>query len=616
MNGEWQHRMRLPRCGPIELAEEAILFRIWAPLVSNMELVLYEGEQPRIVAMQREERCYYSHREGQVPEGLRYAFRLNGSHEFADPCSRWQPNGPHQPSAVARASRFRWTDSTWRGVRRQDLVIYELHVGTFTPEGTFAAVIPRLPALKELGITAIELMPIGQFPGSRNWGYDGVLIYAAQNTYGGPAGLVQLVDACHAHGIAVLLDVVYNHCGPEGNYLSRFGPYFSDCYSTPWGSAVNFDGGGSDAVRQFVLDNVQMWLADYHLDGLRLDAVHAIYDFSARHLLADIQEVASLESQRQGRPLHIIAESDLNDPRLLLPENRGGFNLAAQWSDDFHHAVHSFLTGERNSYYCDFGTAEQLAEAFTEPFLYRGQYSRFRNRRHGAPPSGLAGDRFITSLQNHDQIGNRPGAERLTRLLSQPQLRLAASMLLLSPYLPLVFMGEEYGEEAPFPFFCSFSDAELVEKIRAGRQADFELHGASGTAPDPLAEETYNSAQLTWSWAEGSFSGQIRLLYADLLSARRLWPALRNFDRPRVRLIPSASGGRILELVRQSAADDGKELLALFNLGEEPAAFADADGESTHLEFSSESSRYGGRRIDADSPRTMHPWECLVFSRT
>src|SRR5262249_41487759 len=331
--------------------------------------------------------------------------------------------------------------------------------------GTFDAVIPRLNDLRDLGVTAVEMMPIAQFPGSRNWGYDGVLLYAVQNSYGGPFGLQKLVDACHAAGLAVFLDVVYNHLGPEGNYLAEFGPYFTDRYKTPWGLAVNFDGPGSDAVRQFVLDNVRMWLEEFHFDGLRLDAVHAIFDLGARHILQAIQEEADGVAASTGRAVHVVAESDLNDPRLLLPPERGGYGMSAEWADDLHHAAHAFLTGERQGYYVDYGDVEHLADVLSQPFLWGRAYSRFRGRKHGAAaPPELTGDRFVVCLQNHDQIGNRATGERLCALVRDPaKRRLATAYLFLSPYLPLIFMGEEYGEENPFPFFCSFGDPGLIE---------------------------------------------------------------------------------------------------------------------------------------------------------
>ena len=501
--------------------------------------------------MQPEEGGYYSHSETGIAPGQRYAYRLGEGPERPDPCSLWQPDGVQGPSAVVIPGKFTWGDQDWKGLRREDLVFYELHVGTFTPEGTFDAIIPRLRELRDLGITAVELMPIGQFPGNRNWGYDGVLPYAAQDSYGGPHGLQRLVDACHAEGLAIFLDVVYNHFGPEGNYLGEFGRYFNDRYKTPWGAAVNYDGHGCDPVRDYVLDNVRMWLEEFHFDGLRVDAVHAIFDLSARHILRAIAETAGDAGSRRGWPASVIGESDLNDPRVLYPHDRGGYGLDAQWSDDFHHAAHAFLTGERAGYYVDFGEAEHLAKAFERPFVYAWDYSPHRGRKHGAPPEGLPGDRFVVCLQNHDQVGNRANGDRLTMLLKSPaEKRLAAGLLLLSPHLPLLFMGEEYGEENPFPFFCSFDDPELVRSIREGRKKEFEAFTGNGEVPDPQSEGTFASAKLGWSWPEDTHRAGLRRLYRDMLSARRLWPALRDFERRSARLVPDEKRGPVLELAR------------------------------------------------------------------
>ena len=315
------------RCGALATAGGSVLFRVWAPAAERVALVLIDGDARRELAMEPEPGGDHHLEVGDVPEGRRYAFRLGGGPERPDPCSLWQPEGVHGPSAVVRPDRFRWTDDGWKGVRREDLVFYELHVGTFSPEGTFEGVIPRLRDLRELGVTAVEILPVAQFPGSRNWGYDGVLPYAAQDSYGGPQGLQRLVDACHAEGLAIFLDVVYNHMGPEGNYLGEFGRYFNDRYKTPWGAAVNYDGHGCDAVRDYVLDNVRMWLEEFHFDGLRLDAVHAIFDLGARHILRAIEEVAEDVADRRGWPATIVAESDLNDPRLLYSRERGGHAL-------------------------------------------------------------------------------------------------------------------------------------------------------------------------------------------------------------------------------------------------------------------------------------------------
>ncbi len=605
--------MAVRRCGARGGVSGTVSWRVWAPCVERVDLVLIDGPRRRTCPMQAEERGHFHHTQADTPEGQRYAYRLNGGPERPDPGSLWQPEGVHKASAVVRPERFAWTDREWKGVRREDLVFYELHVGTFTPQGTFEAVIARLPDLRELGVTAVELMPVGQFPGTRNWGYDGVLPFAAQNSYGGPHGLHKLVDACHAAGLAIFLDVIYNHLGPEGNYLADFGPYFTDRYKTPWGKALNFDDAGCDAVRDYVLDNARMWLEEFHFDGLRLDAVHAIFDFGARHILRDVKAVAEEVSRQTGRIVHIIAESDLNDPRLLLPPERGGHGLDAQWSDDFHHAVHAYFTGEGRGYYTDFGQARQVAQVLTQPFLYAGDYSPHRDRKHGSPPEDLSGDRFVVCLQNHDQIGNRASGDRLLALLRDPaRQRLATSLLLLSPHLPLLFMGEEYGEEHPFPFFCSFGDAPLIEAVREGRKREFADFVGEGTVPDPHAEETFASAHLSWSWPEGTWSAGLRRLHADLLAARRGWPALRDFDRRTARLLPDGDSGPLLELVRGEPGAN-TTVLALFNLGERHHPLPGATLGGQKVLFSSESSRYSGRRQDCRSLDELLPYECVVF---
>jgi maltooligosyltrehalose trehalohydrolase len=501
-------------------------------------------------------------------------------------------------------------------VRREELVFYELHVGTFAPEGTFDGVIPRLPELYDLGITALEIMPVGQFPGDRNWGYDGVLAYAAQDTYGGPHGLQRLVDACHAAGLAIVLDVVYNHFGPEGNYMAEFGSYFNNQYAIPWGAAVNYDGRDCTAVRDFVLDNVRMWLEEFHFDGLRLDAVHAIFDLGARHILRAIQEVAEDVGSRRGWPAMVVAESDLNDPCVLYSREHGGHGLDAQWSDDFHHAIHAFLTGERGGYYVDFGEAHHLAKAFDCPFVYAWDYSRFRGRKHGALPAGLSGDRFVVSIQNHDQVGNRARGDRLSSLLESPsKQRLAASLLLLSPYLPLLFMGEEYGEEAPFPFFCSFSDSKLVQAVHEGRRKEFEAFGWQGEVPDPQAEATFAAAKLSWAWPEGTPRAGLRRLYRDLISARREWPSLRDFQRRSARLLPDAQRGPILELIRGEVAA-GSSIRICFNLSDQPQPVLDGFPTGMRMLFSSEATDYGGSRDAAGAIAALYPFECIVFGPT
>ena len=598
--------MRARRCGAV-VDGGGVAWRVWAPRAKAVELVLIDGDPRRGTPMQAEDFGYFRTVPREVPDGQRYAFRLDGGEDRPDPCSLWQPDGVFGPSAVVRPDRFAWTDSAWRGVAREDLVFYELHVGTFTREGTFEAIIPRLRSLRELGVTAIEIMPVGQFSGTRNWGYDGVLPYATQNNYGGPQGLQKLVDACHAAGLAVFLDVVYNHLGPEGNYLHEFGPYFTDRYKTPWGQAINFDGPASDPVRDYFLDNARMWLEEFHFDGLRLDAVHAIYDLGARHILRAVKDVADDVARRQNRKVHVVGESDQNDPRVVLPPERGGHGLDAQWSDDFHHAVHAFFTGERRGYYSDYGDAGQLAEALRTPFLYAWTYSPHRGRKHGAPPpADVGGDRFVVCVQNHDQVGNRAKGDRLPTLLDSPaKQRLASSLLLLSPHLPLLFMGEEYGEDRPFPFFCSFRGEELILAVREGRKKEFaDFLGGGEDVPPPDAEETFRSAVLSWEWPEGSPKAGIRRLYGDLLAARRLWPAMRDFGRREARLL---GAGEVLELDRGTG---GGSLRVHANLTNRRQPLPEAPAGATML-FASESTRYGGTRREGRH-RELLPYECAV----
>jgi maltooligosyltrehalose trehalohydrolase len=614
-----------PLCGVMGLADGSVCWRVWAPRARHVDLVLIDGNERHTFPMTAEQHGYFSHTKTAIAEQQHYAYRLDGGPERPDPASLWQPQGVHRPSAVLRPERFRWSDAAWSGIERKDLVFYELHVGTFTSEGTFDAIIPRLGTLRDLGITAVELMPVGQFPGTRNWGYDGVHLFAPQNSYGGPHGLHRLVDACHATGLAVFLDVVYNHLGPEGNYLGEFGPYFSDRYRTFWGPAFNFDGAGCDPVRDFILENVRLWIAGYHFDGLRLDAVHAIYDIGPRHILRAIKEAGTRAAGRLERRVHIIAESNLNDARLLQPPEVGGHGLDAQWHDDFHHAVHSYLTGERQGYYADFGRADDFPKLFEKTFLLDGCYSRYRDRCHGAPVGDLLGDQFVISIQNHDQVGNRARGERLSRLLSSPAQRLAASLLLLAPHLPLMFMGEEYGEDQPFLFFCSFLDADLIERVREGRRREFTGFGWQGEVPDPQAEATWALSRLSWSWPDESSRAGLRRLYRDLLTARRSWPALQDFERRAARLVsraadtgqPEGTKAAVLELIRGGKTPiPGVTLRIEFNLSNEPQPSAAGSNSLESLLFSSEAKRYAGARTETDSLLNLLPYECLVYGPT
>jgi maltooligosyltrehalose trehalohydrolase len=459
--------------------------------------------------------------EAHAREGTRYVFRVPDGREFPDPASRFQPDGVHRPSAVVDTRTFKWSDAGFAGHSLCDMVIYELHVGTFTPAGTFDAAISRLDDLADLGITAVEIMPVAQFPGGRNWGYDGVFPFAAQNSYGGPWALQRFVDAAHGRGISVILDVVYNHLGPEGNYFGEFGPVFSGRYCTPWGQAVNFDGPESEPVRSFFIQNALYWLKEFHVDALRLDAVHGIFDFSARHFLAELKEHVQNLSAQEKRKLNVIAESDLNDSRLLHLPVRGGYGLDAQWSDDFHHALHVLLTNESTGYYGDFGTVEDLGIAIRDGWRYSGRYSRFRKRRHGNSPLGISPDHFVVFSQNHDQVGNRAGGERLAALVDFEGAKLAAGVTLLSPFVPLLFMGEEYGEKRPFPYFTSHGDPSLIEAVRRGRREEFAQFGWGDEVADPQDEATFAAAILNYAAKDAEPHRTLRRFYKSLLTLRK-----------------------------------------------------------------------------------------------
>ncbi len=459
-----------------------------------------------------------------------------------DPASRFQPGGVHEASEVV-SQEFNWTDSSWAGLPIQDFILYELHVGTYTAQGSFGAIHEHLDELTDLGITAIELMPVAQFPGDRNWGYDGVYPFAVQNSYGGPSALKALVNACHERGLAVVLDVVYNHLGPEGNYLGQFGPYFTDRYRTPWGTALNFDGAMSDEVRRFFIENALYWITEFHIDALRLDAVHAIMDLSARPFLAELGLAVHEQAERLHRKIYLIPESDANDARLIQRCPRGGFGLDAQWSDDFHHALHTLLTGERTGYYQDFGELHHLSSAISQGWTYSGQYSTHRQRRHGNSPGDIPSHRFVVFIQNHDQIGNRMLGERLGHLVTFEELKLGAGMVLLSPFIPLLFMGEEYAETAPFQYFVNFTDAPLIEAVRRGRREEFTGFQWAGELPDPQDQETFLRCKLSRELREKSHHRELLEFYKELIQLRKTIPALAHLSKDHMGLTADAATG-------------------------------------------------------------------------
>jgi maltooligosyltrehalose trehalohydrolase len=510
-------------------------FQVWAPLSQRVEVHLV-SPQERLVQLTRDTRGYHHAIVDAVEPGHLYLYRLDGTRERPDPASRFQPQGVHGPSEVA-ATDFPWEDGCWYGLSLQDYIIYELHVGAFSHEGTFDAVIAHLDELREFGVTAIELMPVAQFPGNRNWGYDGVYPFAVQNSYGGPNGLKRLVSACHRRGMAAILDVVYNHLGPEGNYLAEFGPYFTDRYHTPWGPAMNFDGRGSDEVRRFFIENALYWVTEFHFDALRLDALHAIVDLSAYPFLEELAARVHEQSERIGRRVYLIAESDLNDTKLIRPRELGGYGLDAQWNDDFHHALHALLTGERSGYYQDFGAIQHLARAFTDGYVYSGDFSTYRGRRHGNASRSLPARQFVVCSQNHDQVGNRMLGERLSQLVCIEGLKLAAATVLLSPFIPLLFMGEEYGEAAPFLYFINHSDPGLVEAVRRGRRDEFAAFQWQGDLPDPQDQATFSRAGLSRERRLGGHHRTLFEFYGELIRVRNTLPALSYLSKDHMEVI-------------------------------------------------------------------------------
>ncbi len=539
-------------------------FLVWAPLQSRVEVKILSPVE-RIIPMEKDECGYWRAGAGSVSPGTKYLFRLDSEKERPDPASRFQPDGVHGPSEIVEHTSFQWEDG-WKGLALQDYVLYELHVGTFTKEGSFDAIIPHLDYLSALGITAIELMPAAQFPGARNWGYDAVYPYAVQNSYGGPEGFKRLVNACHRKGLAVALDVVYNHLGPEGNYLWDYGPYFTDRYKTPWGDAINFDGPYSGGVRSYFIGSALAWVADYHIDALRVDAVHGIFDFSAKHFLQELGERVHARAEELGRKVYVIPESDLNDVRVINPRELGGYGLDAQWNDDFHHALHTLLTGERRGYYADFGKIEHLEKAFREGFVYSGQYSQFRKRRHGNSSGKRPARQFIVFSQNHDQVGNRMLGERLSSLVSFEQLKLAAGAVLFSPFIPLLFMGEEYGETAPFRYFVSHSDGDLIRAVRLGRKEEFKDFGWEGDVPDPQATDTFKESTIDLELRYHDHHQLLITFYRALLRLRKDLTLLNHLSKKDMEVRGYEAEKALF--VRYWQGKD--EVFCLFNFSREP----------------------------------------------
>jgi maltooligosyltrehalose trehalohydrolase len=508
--------------------------RVWAPQAGSVELVTRSGRR----AMQPGPGGWWRVGGPALAHGEDYAFAIDGGEALPDPRSPRQPDGVLGFSRHVDHSKFEWQDNGWRGVPLPGRCLYEMHVGTFTEEGTFDGATKRLDHLCRLGVDAVEVMPIAAFDGRLGWGYDGVALYAVHEPYGGPDGFKRFVDAAHAAGLAVILDVVYNHLGPAGNVLPRYGPYFTDEHVTPWGPAVNLDTAGSDEVRRYVIENALGWVRDYHVDGLRLDAVHALADRRATHLLEEVATEVHALAARLGRHVFLIAESDRNDPRTVTPVEAGGLGLDAQWCDDVHHAIHAALTGERQGYYVDFGSLAVLAKSLTRGFVHDGDYSTFRGRRHGRPyPPHLSGHRLVAYTQTHDQVGNRAKGERTAALMSPGRLRIAATLVLTSAFTPMLFMGEEWAAGTPWRYFTSFSDAELGAAVSAGRRSEFAEHGwPAGEVPDPQDPRTARDSVLDWSELDAEPHAQMLDFYRRLLRLRREVPGLSDGRLQHVRV--------------------------------------------------------------------------------
>lgn len=541
----------------------AVAPRVWAPRASRVDVVVGGRTTP----LAPDGRGWWVGPEP-VPHGTDYAFVLDGGPPRPDPRSPWQPLGVHAASRAFDTDRHAWQDAAWAGRDVRGALIYELHVGTFTEAGTLDAAAGRLGHLVDLGVEVVELMPVAAFPGSRGWGYDGVALFAVHEAYGGPAALQRFVDAAHGQGIAVCLDVVHNHLGPSGNYLSEFGPYFTDAHHTPWGQAVNLDGDGASHVRAFVIENALRWLRDFHIDALRLDAVHALLDDSPRHLLADLSDAVADLSRTVGRPLSLIAESDLNDVAMVTPTAGGGLGMTAQWADDVHHAVHALLTGERHGYYVDFGTPEVLAKALTDVFVHDGQWSTFREQHWGRPvPPDLDGHRFVVFASDHDQVGNRALGDRPSARLDPGGLAIEAALVLTSPFTPMVFMGEEWGAATPWQFFTDHDEPELARAITEGRTAEFaghgwtELYGGHVDVPDPQAESTFTDSRLDWTEPGRPQHARLLAWYRDLAALRRRVPDLATGDRTAARVTHDAG---VVVVLRGTVR-------VLVNLGADPA---------------------------------------------
>ena len=586
---------------------------VWAPLAKSVELIL-EKDSTKF-KLEKGDFGYWHLRTAAIQAGDRYAFLIDGEKERPDPCSLFQPEGVHKHSEAVDTRQFRWTDQQWMNLPLNQYIIYEAHCGTFTSEGTFKAMEGRLGYLKDLGITAIEVMPVAQFPGSRNWGYDGVLPFAVQNSYGGPEEFSQFVDACHQHGIAVILDVVYNHFGPEGNYFEDFGPYFTEKYSTPWGKAINFDDAWSDGVRHFFLENALMWFRDFHVDALRLDAVHAIKDFSAQHWLRELKITTNELMAITGRKHHLIVELDLNDNRFINPLEKEGFGMDAQWVDEFHHALRVTAGQEKRGYYSDFNGIEHLAKSYKDAYVYDDVYSPHRLKTFGTKAEGNTGNQFIVFSQNHDQVGNRMLGERSSVLVSFEMQKLLLGAVMLSPYIPMLFMGEEYGETNPFQYFVSHTEKELGEAVRKGRTEEFSAFHDPGEVPDPMDENTFLNSKLNWERIHQDPHARMLRYYKTLIELRKSHPVLTSLDRKQVD-VSFKTEKNTLSLTRRHKSST---LFAFMNFSKSECLFHLPEGDGSWIFLlNSASAEWNGPTQESgntDGAQSSQPESIIIYSK-
>jgi len=558
--------MNLKNIFPCFSDEKTCDFSLWAPEAKEIRFINLTLEEGKL--MDKDECGYWSLTLENCPVGTHYKYEIDNGNSYPDPASLSQPLGVHGPSEIIKLNDFEWSDEGWKNMPLKEMVQYEIHTGTFTPHGNFDGIRKKLDYLVDLGVNTIELLPVSQFSGKRNWGYDGVYPFAVHDSYGGANSLMALVNDCHSRKIAVILDVVYNHFGPEGNYVANFAPYFTGKYATPWGKSLNFDGPYSDGVRNYFIQNALMWCRNFHLDGLRLDAVHAIHDFGARHFMQELSENLQILGRETGKTHYLIAESNLNDVRYISPIEKGGYGLDAQWSDDFHHAIHALTTGERKGYYMDYGEPSQLSKSIKEAFVFDGRYSHFRKRTYGNSTAYTNPDQFVIFSQNHDQIGNRKLGERLISLIGFEMAKLVAGTMFITPNIPMLFMGEEYGERNPFLYFVSHLDKQLNMLVREGREQEFDaFHDGQGRAPDPSAPDTFKMSCLSWDILNNNENQAMFDYYKTLIRLRKDHPVLKFPDKDNIRI---SEKGNLLMLERWK---DNNIILAVLNFDRNRQSF-------------------------------------------